>query len=470
MRERGGPRTATDSAKTARRPGVAEVLRALPEGTADLLRALLSAADARKLPVHLVGGPVRDLLLGRGLRDVDLAVERRDDADAVTLGRALAGPDLKATVHERFRTVALRGERASLDLATVRRESYAHDGALPTVEPGTLEDDLLRRDFSVNALALPLSAAARSQRAGLVDPSGGIADLERQRLRVLHRRSFHDDPTRALRAARLAPRLGFGVARDTRAALNGALRDGAFGRVSGERLRREFAKLFEDAALGLDPSRAFRLLHEWHVLGALEPGLGLERSAGGPLRRLGRAIEEPPWSGPRWRPWVSGLALWLAPLAPALRRRALGRLAVRGEQAERILGFPQVCDAALRSLARARGRGSVDAVLAPLHEEVLHALHAASRPAERRRVMRWAAEDRGRREPVGGDDLVAIGLSGPAVGRALARVRAAWLDGALSTREDALALALEVSRRRKTAERVVRRKKAKPRRKSRSES
>ncbi len=442
----------------ARRPGVAEVLRAMPEDTAELVRALLAEADARRLRVHLVGGPVRDLLLGRGLRDVDLCVEPRDDADAVTLARSLAKAGLKATVHERFRTVDLRGEKASLDLATVRRESYAHDGALPTVEPGSLEDDLLRRDFSVNALALPLSAAARAHYAGLVDPGMGLLDLERRRLRVLHRRSFHDDPTRALRAARLAPRLGFSVTRDTRAALNGALRDGAFGRVTGERLRREFAKLFEDAALGLDPARAFRLLHDWHVLGALEPGLVLDRSASAPLRRLGRLVAEPAWSGPRWRPWVSGLALWLAPLPTALRRRTLRRLAVRGEQASRVTAFPQARDAALRALSRARGRGAVDAVLAALHEEMLHALHASLPPADRRRVARWAAEDRARKAPVSGGDLVAIGLAGPAVGRALARVRAAWLDGVLSTREDALALALEVSRRRGSAERSRKRK------------
>ncbi len=455
-----GPQRGAPRAGAARRPGVAEVLRALSEDTGELARAVLAAADERKLRVHLVGGPVRDLLLGRGLRDLDLSVERRDGEDAVTLARSLQKAGLEATVHERFRTVALRSEKAVLDLATVRRETYAHDGALPSVEPGTLEEDLLRRDFSVNALALPLSAAARARYAGLVDPGAGLQDLERRRLRVLHGRSFHDDPTRALRAARLAPRLGFSLSRDTRTALNGALRDGAFGRVTGERWRREFAKLFEDATLGLDPSRALRLLHDWHVLGALEPGLALERAAGAPLRRLGRFVAEPPWSGPRWRPWVSGLALWLAPLPAALRRRALGRLAVRGEQASRIAGFPQVRDAALRALSRARGRGAVDAVLSPLHEELLHALHAALLPADRRRLARWAAEDRTRKAPVSGADLVAIGLSGPAVGRALARVRAAWLDGALASRDEALALALEVSRRRGAADGVGKRRKA----------
>ena len=247
------------------------------------------------------------------------------------------------------------------------------------------------------------------------------------------------------------PRLGFSLARDSRSALRAALRDGAFGRVSGERFRREFVKLFDDAGRGLDPARALRLLDDWHVLAALEPGLGFDRRAGLPLRRLGRAVAEPPWPAARWRPWVSGLAVWLAPLAPALRRRALRRLAVRGQQASRVAEFPKTRDATLRALSRARGRGAVDAALTGLDEESLHALHAWAAPAERRRIARWAAEDRTRRPPLDGGDLVAMGLSGPAVGRALARVRRAWLDGSVSGREEVLALAREVSRRRTPA-------------------
>jgi tRNA nucleotidyltransferase (CCA-adding enzyme) len=436
-----------------RKPGLAEVRGGVSAAAAALLDAVLAAADARETPVYLVGGPVRDLLLGRGLRDLDLLVDPRAGVDAAALARAAAGADARVVAHERFGTVSLARGEAQLDLASARRESYAHPGALPNVEAGSLAEDLQRRDFSVNALALPLSAAARAAHGGLVDADDGVADLAERRLRVLHARSFHDDPTRALRAARLSARLGFSLSRDSRSALRSALRDGAFGRVSGERLRREIAKLFEDAALGLDAALALRLLHEWHVLGALEPGLALERPAAAPLRRLARGVAQPPWPAARWRPWQSGLALWLAPLAPDLRRRALRRFAVRGEPARRVADFPKARDAVLRALARARGRGAVDALLAGLDEETLHALYAAAPPAERRRILRWATQDRGRRPPVTGDDLVAHGLAGPAVGRALARIRAAWLDGALGSRDEALALALEVSRRRERVER-----------------
>lgn len=429
-----------------RRAGIGEILGQLPGPLAELVGAVLRAAEDRDLSVHLVGGPVRDWMLGRALRDLDLVVEEARGVDE--LARGLEAGGWRATRHDRFGTLVLSGEGASLDLATARRERYAHPGALPEVEPGTLEEDLLRRDFTVNALALPLSAKARARVVGIVDPTQGLRDLERRALQVLHRRSFHDDPTRALRAARLAPRLGFALTRASRNALRAALREGAFGRVSGDRLRREFVKLFDEAAIGLDPAEALRLLSGWHLLGALEPGLALERESLAPLRRLGRFVATPAWPAARWRPWVSGLALWLAPLTPALRRRTLARFSVQGEPAARIAGFARAREQWLRGLGRARGRGALDAVLAPIDEESLVALYAGADPGLRRRVQRWAREDRSRRSPLGGSELLELGFSGPAVGRALARIRAAFLDRRVAGREEALALARELLRRR----------------------
>ena len=148
--------------------------------------------------------------------------------------------------------------------------------------------------------------------------------------------------------------------------------------MSGDRLRREVVKLFDDGSRGLDPVRALRCLDEWHVLGALEPGLELAREAMPPLRRLGRATAAPPWAGGRWRPWVSGLALWLAALPPGLRGRTLRRFAVRGATATRIADFAKAHKRDLRVLNRARGRGAIDSVLSQLDEDELHALWASA--------------------------------------------------------------------------------------------
>lgn len=427
------------------------LLAALPPADAAIVRALVDAAERERTSLLAVGGPVRDLLLGRPLRDVDLIVEPapdRPDASAAALAKAAALPGAKIRAHDRFGTLRITMADGGLDLATVRSERYAHPGALPEVAPGSLADDLRRRDFTVNALALPLSSAARAGRSAIVEADGGLADLDARVLRAFHERSFHDDPTRALRAARLAARLGFGLARSTRSALRDALRDGAFGRVSGDRLRREIEKLFEDAAQGLDPADALRLANEWHVLAALEPGLTLPRESLAPLRRLGRAVRDVPWPAARTRPYAAGLALWLGPLDAGLRARALSRFAVRGALADRIAAFPKARDAWLRGLARARGRGAIDAVLAGVGEDEALALYAYAPPTARRRVARHMSEDRPRRLPLSGDDLVALGLSGPAVGRALARLRIALLDGAVKDREDALALARELAGRR----------------------
>ena len=325
--------------------------RACRPRTRELVRAVLRAADADGVSVLLVGGPVRDFLLGRPLVDVDLLIEDPDPTRAGALAASAAGSAGKVTRHERFGTAELHTPEATIDFATVRSESYAHPGALPTVAPGDLAQDLARRDFSVNALALPLSRAARARHPEIVDLFDGVADLGARRLRVLHDKSFHDDPTRALRAARLGPRLGFRLTSGTRGALRSALRDGCFGPVSGDRLRRELERVFEDARRGLDPAHALRVLDDWHVLGALEPGLALPRAAAVPLRRLGRAIAAPPWKSPRWRPWMAGFGVWLAPLPSALRRRALRRFGVRGEPARRVAELPQR-DRARRARAR----------------------------------------------------------------------------------------------------------------------
>lgn len=428
-----------------------EVLRSLAPPTAAIVEGLLAAAEKAKLPVHLVGGPVRDLVLDRPIRDVDLVIEAASLESAGELARRAFGDRFRIAIHNRFGTVHIEGAGAAVDLATARTETYARPGALPRVEVASLEEDLRRRDFTVNALTLFLTANHRGRRRAVGTVESGLDDLEARELRTFHPLSLHHDPTRILRAARLAPRLGFHLARSTRSQVRGALRDGAFGSVSGDRLRREFESLFEDARLGLNPADALRNLASWYVLPVLEPGLGLSRAVIAPLRRLGRTLAEPSWRGPRMRSWVAGLSLWLAGEEPAVRRRTLRRLSVRGDLGLRIAGFARDRDQQLRKLTQARGRGAVDGVLAGIDEEGLSALHASAVPKLRRRIERWAAEDRRQRSPVGGADLVALGLKGPAVGRAISRIRAAYLDGGVANREEALALAREIARRRAPA-------------------
>ena len=428
-----------------KRASAAALRRGLPAPLGSLLSLVIERAEAAGLGVHAVGGPVRDFLLGGRVRDLDLVVEPANGRDAIDLAREAAPAGARVVAHKRFRTAKVVAQDASLDLATVRSEAYHAAGALPRVQPGSLQEDLERRDFTVNALAMPLTPVAREGRGPLIDPGPGRGDLSERRLRVFHPRSFHDDPTRALRAARLAPRLSFQLVRGSRAALRSALRDGAFAAVSGERYRAEIERLFSDPLLGLDPAAALRLLSDWHVLAALEPGLAFPAAAAAPVRRLGRMVASRVF--PEVSAWQAGLRVWLAPLESGLRRRTLERLAIRGEEADRIQGYPRHRAQLIRSLGRARGRGAVGAVLRPCVDADLLALAAATDAGPRRRVLRFVQEDRQVALPVSGDDLVAAGLSGPAVGRALERIRVAVLDKAVKSREDALALATEVGRR-----------------------
>jgi tRNA nucleotidyltransferase (CCA-adding enzyme) len=402
---------------------------------------LLRLADARDLPVYLVGGPVRDHLLRRALRDVDLMVERRGRCGAPQLARAAQGSGVRVVAHERFGTARLEGPHGVVDLSTARSERYAHAGSLPTVAPGSLEDDLRRRDFSVNALAVPLSRSARRSHPEVIDPEGGVADLAARRLRILHHRSFHDDPTRALRAARLAPRLGFRLSAGSRRALAEALSARSVERVSGERLRRELEKIFYDVELGLDPIRALELAQTWGVLRAIHTGLRLEDGARRDLRRLRASLRAPPWPWGPLRPWVPGFALWLAGVRAVPRRDVLERLALQGLVRRRIEEFPVWRARAGRGLTRASRRSAVERQLLGVQDEWLVALYAWMPAAGRRRIERYASEDRGRAMPLSGDDLVGLGLAGRSVGQAMARLRAAQLDGELCSREQALALA-----------------------------
>ena len=424
-----------------------EILSSLPDTTAELLLRVVRAGESLGTPIHLVGGPIRDLLLGRSLVDVDLVVE----GDVRELGDAVARDSVDGRIeiesHDRFGTLRIQSTDARVDLARLRSESYAAPGALPEVAVGTFEEDLRRRDFSVNAMVCLLDSNEPGRSVPIVDLLGGLTDLRGRKLRILHSRSFHDDPTRAFRAARLAARLGFSLDRKSRSALRDALRDGAFGAVSGERWRRELQQTFEEAERGVHVGHVLKTLSSWHVLTALEPGLQLGADRLVPLRRLSRSIANPEWVAPRWRPWLAGLSIWLAPLPAALRRRTLERFSIRGEQAKRIVQFGRDAERMLRTLTKTRGRGAVDAILSDLPEETIQALHALADISVRRRILRWGAEDRRRRAPVGGAEIAELGLSGPDVGRALARIRAGFLDGEIANREEALALAEEFAKR-----------------------
>jgi tRNA nucleotidyltransferase (CCA-adding enzyme) len=352
---------------------------------------LTAIRDAATEPVYVVGGAVRDLLLGLGRTDLDVVVE----GDAAALADRLGA---EAVEHERFATVKVTLEGHEVDVASARSESYPHPGALPVVTPAAaIEADLGRRDFSINAMAIPLGEEPR-----LIDPHGGREDLEAGLLRILHPGSFRDDPTRAIRAARYAARLGFGLEPETERLLRATDLDA----VSADRRRAELLRLAGEATA----PNGFELLREW---GLLAPRAG----EGELVARVAELAASSPWA---------------ELLAPPDRARAVLAAALGPAGGERELGAAQPRRPS-RAVELARGHDPVELVLA-------RALGAE-----------WLDDYQGKWRAVvleiDGADLIAAGVApGPALGRGLAAALRAKLDGEIEGREQELATALATAR------------------------
>jgi tRNA nucleotidyltransferase (CCA-adding enzyme) len=370
----------------------------LPERIRALgLEALIEAAAGT--PTYLVGGAVRDLLLGLERSDLDVAVE----GDAAAVARRL-GDFVRA--HERFRTASVRIDGLVVDLATTRAETYAYPGALPEVRPAGLREDLARRDFTINAMAVPLAGEPK-----LIDPHGGAADLARGVVRVLHQRSFEDDPTRALRAARYAARFDFSLDPETERLLPAAdLRT-----VSRDRVEAELLRLAAEPRAG----EGFELLELWGLLELAGDSALVEEV----LQLMGAGE----WSA-------------LGDRATVVFAAATGRLPARGRPED--AGDPLARARTLAAAAPARPSEAVELAAGYSGVELVLARALGAEWLDRY-VSEWqhvAIEIRG-------EDLLAAGVpEGPAIGRGLTAALRMKLDGEISGREEELRAALEVAR------------------------
>jgi tRNA nucleotidyltransferase (CCA-adding enzyme) len=386
---------------------------------------LLPALDGLP-PAYLVGGAVRDLLRGEVPLDLDVAVE----GDAAEVARIVADRvGGTAEGWERFGTATVIAAGLRVDFARTRRETYAAPGALPDVEPAPLEEDLRRRDFTVNAMAASLNG---DDLGALHDPFGGRADLDAGRIRVLHDASFTDDPTRILRALRYEARLGARMEPHTEQLARGAVAGGAMATVSGKRLRVELLLLLQEPEM---PTAVERLC-ELRLDRALYPNFlcSPERAASAALGAAEVGADRA----------LSVLAALIAPEADPLHAW-LDRMAFpRGER-------ECVARAAYRGphLAHELKPGMPASVLYELLDgepvEALAVALAWGAPGEP--VLRYLSDLRGARLEVTGDDLLAAGVpQSPALGHALTETLRRKLDGEVSGRDAELKLAIELAR------------------------
>jgi tRNA nucleotidyltransferase (CCA-adding enzyme) len=233
----------------------------LPADLIDFIRQAGETAQKQQQRLYLVGGVVRDLLLERHNGDLDIVVE----GDAFRLAREIADwRRARLTVHHRFGTAKLQWNERSADVTTARAETYTRPGALPTVKPGTISDDLSRRDFTVNAMAIELNP---NRYGDIIDPHGGRQDLKNRLIRVLHDKSYIDDATRIWRALRYEQRLDFRLELATEELLKQCT--AWLGTVSGDRIRRELELVLKEEM----PEKTFRRADELGVLDRLHPSL-----------------------------------------------------------------------------------------------------------------------------------------------------------------------------------------------------
>ncbi len=398
-------------------------LFAIPPTYTAHFETIRQLAAEQGLPLYLVGGYVRDWLLGRPSHDFDLVVGGPAIPLAEAVQLALGG---YLETHGRFGTAKWwpTPDVQPVDFITARAESYAHPGALPTVRPSHLHDDLARRDFSINAIAVRVDGEHWGQ---IVDEQGGTADLRAQLVRVLHEQSFVDDATRMWRAVRYEQRLGFDLEENTAAWLQ---RDLPYlAAISGDRVRHELEYILHER----ERVKMLARLDELHLLAHLHPACHWSAEAEAAFGRAPAQTTTAQWFG-----------LWFAHLSTGAQEVAMNYLRVTQQTAALVHGLTHVLHTAAHWSADTRPSVVVDNLRPfanqPAIWEVAHALFPVSHPAHAH-LLAYASQWRTLRSAVTGDTLRQHGLPpSPRYKEILEQLLVAKLDGQVQSPEEELAL------------------------------
>ncbi len=382
----------------------------------DILNEAVEIGVKHGAPIYLVGGAVRDLLMDEPVADLDITVE----SDASTVAHALAARlSGRVVARSQFGTFKVDMAGESVDVVTSRRETYRRPGALPTVSPSSIDDDLQRRDFTINAMALRLTP----EPVVVLDPCGGRDDIRSRTIRVLHDGSFRDDATRMLRAIRYEQRLGFRLSHDTEALLKSGV--SYLDTISGDRLRREMSIIFKEEKAPAILLRAARL----GLLVALYRHLPSEEEL---ERRLSAVPASARDTNPR-----SYLALLAATMSESHAEGFIQRLKMPPTEAKTVRDAVK----ARNTVASLGPKDSPSRIVAALQGLDPHALRVTALlsqdEASSGLALRYLNEWRHVKPRLNGRDLARLGVAqGPRVGLLLERLRDARIEGEISTREE----------------------------------
>jgi len=403
----------------------------LEEGQRRAFEAVRRLALETGVAVYLVGGPVRDALLGAQVLDLDFAVEGDAPVLAWQLSDRLNG---RVTIHERFGTATVSAQGIRTDLVTARRESYSGPGRLPLVAPGSINEDLARRDFSVNAMALPLS----SDDGSLLDPLGGFNDLKAGVIRTLHRRSFVDDPTRMMRAVRYEQRFGFSISKETLDEISESVSAGHMDTVSGDRWRHELDRILEED----NPLAPLLRATELGLMTGLHPAfakLGTVRDCG--LGVVASRAERVGSAGPE----ICFPALF-SPLSGTEAEGVIRRLSLPERQAALARDTIELRESEAQIRAASGRPSELVRVLAGVDSAAVSAWAELSSDEVVANALRQYVSDlRFVKPELSGVALLQMGAAeGPEIGRVLAGLRDARLDGRVVNREEEVSLARDL--------------------------
>ena len=395
-----------------------KIEKQLPAELVNLMQLAGKVTQSQEQNLYLVGGVVRDLLLGKPNFDLDLVVEGNAINLAQQLNQIKPG---KITTHPRFNTAKLQWDEWSVDLTTARSETYAQPGALPTVKSGSLTSDFFRRDFTINAMAIDLNPSRYGE---LIDLYGGRDDLEHKLIRILHENSFIDDATRIWRGLRYEQRLNFRLEKNTLKLLKRDIP--MLDTISGDRIRYELECIFKEER----PEKVLRRAEELGVLPKLHPSL---RGDDWLTKKLEQARQ---LTSPNPPP----IGLYLALLAYYLT----------SEETEHLISYLRLSKPIAQTLRDSIGiktklKSLADPELMP--SRVYHLLYgysltaitanslASSYPVARQHIQLFLSKLRYVKPALTGDDLQSIGITpGPQIKEILNRLHDARLDGTVRSK------------------------------------
>jgi tRNA nucleotidyltransferase (CCA-adding enzyme) len=402
-----------------------DIREQLPEDLVYFIKRAGEVAQQQQQRLYLVGGVVRDLLLERDNLDIDMVVE----GDAIKLAEVIAGKQsAQLTRHIRFGTARLKWGERSADLATARAETYPRPGALPVVKPGTISDDLARRDFTINAIAIELNP---NRYGDIIDPYGGRRDIGSKIVRILHENSFIDDATRIWRALRYEQRLDFRLETATLEILKQCIV--WLGTISGDRIRHELELVLTEEI----PEKALRRADELGILDKINAALRCDEWLSETFAQARERYQQDN---------TPSRELYLALMCYRLSSEELGRLID-------YLHLPGAAARILREMLGLKGKIKELAIPGRAPSQIYDLVHGYSQTALAAVSLGAGSETaaehielylnvlRHVNPALGGDAIKKLGVpEGPKIKGILQRLRQARLDGKISSRQEEEAL------------------------------